>query len=655
MLDLANSGSSRANRAANLEQALDAVGQDMVRTLLIRESIAQVFNYAVHANDFDLRGFWQHSLMAATIAQMIAANIGYPHVGEAYLAGLLHDVGRLALMRTYPTEYADSIPPADDESLCAHEQRTLHISHPQAGALLISRWGLDSFLADSVLYHHEPSARLEKAHPLIRIGYLAHQLSEDEQDEKVLEALGSLCGVGAAVLAMIRGRAAVRVEKEAVRLGIDLVGSESVLAPVTRPAHAHDPARERLSAKVRDLVIASEAGRSFSRQQEYPKLLETITQCALLLFEFQDVCVFLIDGKQQVLIGAPIGPHQRRLAEFSIPLGADDAIGRAAGHARLTSMSRDGASLGVAEEQLLRMLGTEHMVCVPLLAAGGCQGMLVGGASDSQLPALREREGLLLAFGTQVATALQAEASQRNETSREVAALKSQYLEAARKAAHEANNPLSIITNYLSVLDRKLAKQEPVNLEISILNEEINRVGQIIGRLGDLQPAMPEGNADVNRVVNDVVRLFRDTEFIPPGVRIASRTHDQPMPVEGDADILKQILVNLLKNAAEALASSGEIAIGTNGLVNRDGALFVEIWVKDTGPGIPPEVMANLFFPTRSTKGEGHRGIGLSIVHGLVKQLQGFITCRSDKRGTHFEILLPSAVAAARQHFRTLV
>jgi HD-like signal output (HDOD) protein/signal transduction histidine kinase len=660
IFELAVNGSSyhRSNRPASIEQALNALGSDMVRTLLIRESIAQVFDGATAPTEVDLRGYWRHSLTAAVAAQMLAVKIGYPHIEEAYLAGLLHDVGRLALLMTVPDEYSSNVPAGDDENLCSIERRMLHITHPQAGACLLARWELDSFLADSVLYHHEPVTRLEKAHPLIRIGFLAHQISEEEHDEHALEALGSACGVDPGVLSRIRGRAAARVEKLAATLGIDLIGTEKMQGPVMRPAVMRDRARERLAARVRDLVLASEAGRSFARQDAESKLLETITQSALLLFDFEDVILFLIDDKAQALIGAPVGPHRRRLAGFSIPLNTGGALAATAHQSRLTTISHQGDSLGVAEEQLLRILGTQHLVCVPLVVASRCHGVVIGAAASSQLPSLHQREDFLRAFGTQVASALKAASSQRNETSRVVATLKEKYREAARRAAHEANNPLSIIKNYLSVLDRKLAKQEPVGSEISILNEEINRVGQIINSLGDLQPAAREGSTEVNRVIDEVVRLFRDTEYIPPAVKITARVQDQPIVVDGDADVLKQILVNLMKNAVEALAGAGEIAIGTNGFVNRDGQLYVELWLKDTGPGIDPQLMAHLFAPTRSSKAGEHRGIGLSIVHGQVKQLQGFITCRSDSNGTTFEILLPSGAGmtpAAQWHSRNPV
>lgn len=75
--------------------------------------------------------------------------------------------------------------------------------------------------------------------------------------------------------------------------------------------------------------------------------------------------------------------------------------------------------------------------------------------------------------------------------------------------------------------------------------------------------------------------------------------------------------------------------------------MFHELLVKDTGGGLPAEVLANLFSPVRSTKTGENRGIGLSIVHGLVKKLNGLISCQSSATGTTFQLLLPAGKAAA--------
>jgi HD-like signal output (HDOD) protein len=149
----------------------------MIKTLVISDSVFQTFNSFPNSGATDLRAFWKQSLTAAVLARDLARRLDYSQPEEAYLAGLLHNVGRLALLATAPKEYAYNFTARDDEDLCAVEQRTLQITHAEAGAWLVERWQLDSFLADAVLYHHEPSERLEDAHPLIRIVRLAHVLS----------------------------------------------------------------------------------------------------------------------------------------------------------------------------------------------------------------------------------------------------------------------------------------------------------------------------------------------------------------------------------------------------------------------------------------------------------------------------------------------
>ena len=167
---IANSSAyQRSGRKVGLKDALIVIGLDMVKTLIISESVFQIFNTFSHSDDAALHRFWKHSLGAAVVAREIALRMSYQHTEEAYLAGLLHDVGRLALLKAAPGEYAASFQAADDASLCAIELRTLQITHAEAGAWLIEQWELDSFMADSVLYHHESASRLSLAHPLIRI------------------------------------------------------------------------------------------------------------------------------------------------------------------------------------------------------------------------------------------------------------------------------------------------------------------------------------------------------------------------------------------------------------------------------------------------------------------------------------------------------
>lgn len=628
-----------------ITQALAAMGEDMFRTLVLNESMLRLFGGPSEVRgtrDEDEAGmldFWRRSLTAALAARDIALRMAYPYPEEAYLAGLLHDLGRLALLEAAPAEYASCFLAPDDAKLCWTEQRTLQITHGEAGAWLIERWRLDSFLADSVLYHHEPVGRLGSAHALIRIGLLARLLAGAEPAGQETMQAGLLCGLESDALAEIRLAAVGRVREVAAGLNIELDGQPPGQAG---PAPPPDPFRQGLSDQVRSMVLATDAERIFRRQQGQEALLEAIGRSARLLFGLDDALILLRSRDGTSLRGAPDGGRRQRLADFSIPLEGEGVLSRAAAQCRVAFIRRDGALLAVWEEQALNMLGAESLVCLPLESDGLCQGVLVGGLPADRIARLEQRKETLQAFGMQAGIALLAAGNARAAFSSQAAGLAEEFRDAARKVAHEVNNPLSIIKNYLSILDGKLRRQEPAVAELSILNEEIDRVGQIVHGLADLRPRAGDGSTDVGRVAREVVRLFKDSGSVPAAVQIATRLPGQPSAIGGNPDLLKQILMNLIKNAIEAMPDGGEIDITDHGCINRDGRLYIELSIRDSGPGIAPDVLAHLFAPGYSTKDGARRGLGLSIVHNLVSQLHGTILCRSGAAGTTFQLLLPA-------------
>ncbi len=647
ILAVANSSAyQRHQRTVGLEQALVSLGTDTIKTLVISESVFQTFNNFPHSGSTDLRAFWKGSLTTAVIARDIARALAYPHVEEAYLAGLLHNVGRLALLATAPKEYAYNFTARDDEELCAVEQRTLEITHAEAGAWLIERWNLDSFLADSVLYHHEPVPRLEAAHPLIRIVRLAHQLCYHADAPQAAAEAAALCGIEEDKLDAFVKSAARQVARAAEALGIDLAGADDIPAPPAAPPVPVDPVQARLSEEVRNMVLVQEIGQSFARQQGEAGMLDAMTRSARILFDLETAVILLESPTGHALQGAGTGEAQQRLSEFAVPLNKPGLLADAANHRQLAFAARAGtgasAGLGIAEEQLFRIIGSEALVCLPLVAGQRCLGMIVGGVPAWQLPLLQKKERFLQAYGSQAANALENALTERGHARRQLAHVAEEYREASRRVVHEVNNPLSIIKNYLSVLDAKLARREPVVSEMSILNEEIDRVGQLINGLADLQPSEGACVTNVARVVEDVLRLFRATDFLPASVQVITRMQEGPQEIDGDADLLKQILVNLVKNAIEAQPNGGRIEIANRGLVNRERRLYVELAVGDAGPGLSQEVLANLFTAVKSSKEGKHHGLGLSIVHSLVKKMNGMISCRSGANGTSFELLLPA-------------
>lgn len=660
VMNVANSAAySRGGSRVGLLPSLSKLGIEMIKTLVISESVFQTFSKFSHAKNIDLHGFWIHSLKAAVIAREIAKEMSYPHSEEAYLAGLLHDVGRLALLSAAPEVYSPNFLMEDDEHLCSKEMELMGVTHPEIGAWLIERWNLDSFLADSVLYHHEPIPRLKSAHPLVRIVCLAHLLSCYKSDSPAIESASALCGITPPVLESILVEASAQIKTAATYLGIDLteLDQSPPSAEYEPPQPAGNQADAMLAEEVRDMALVSLAGQSFSHMRSDKELLQSIIRTAAILFNFDDMAVLLQNGDTLALTGIPIGDHQQRLAEFSIPLTDGEIIAGSVLKRQVTFVDRSDKSLGIAEEQLFRVMGTECLVCLPLIA-GQLFGVLVGGLSFYQSAELSGRERFLQSFAEQAAVALETFAVARSGMDGRIASLNETHLEALRRIAHEVNNPLAIIKNYLATLDDRLAMHQPVSEELLILNEEIDRVGRIINRFveqenapeaaasqGDIpQEAMlREEKSEVNGILNDIVRLFTVSRFLPASVSITVKTTDQPVEMAGSADRLRQILMNLIKNAIEALPKGGKIQVRNNGRIVRDGRAYIELCVSDNGVGLPDDVLAHLFLPVRSSKRGESRGLGLSIVHGLVTEINGSISCRSGETGTTFEILLPAA------------
>ena len=661
-LGIANSSAYHraSGRTANLEQSLAVLGTEMIKTLVINESVSQVFNHLNHAHGTDLRCFWKHSLSVAVIAKEIAARIGYASPEEAYLAGLLHDIGRLALLATTAKEYAHVFFAPDDDKLCAIESSLANLAHTEAGALLATRWNLDSFLADSLLYHHEAASRLASAHPLVRILMLAHLASQSQGDTAPLGEACEACGIATADVIRIAENSEAMVQKCADMLGIDLAGAEELTAPVDGweiagkiaalddsnsgaadlPRNgSQDEARHRLAEEVRNSMLVTELRQSLSAQtRNGASRLDAVSRSARILFDLSDVAILEIDKTGEALIGIPLGEHRQRMASFTIPLGGSNRLAEAARQREVTFVEGPGEPLDLAEAQLMRLLGGQALVCLPLVARGHCYGVLLGATAANRLAGLKGRARFLATFGEHAAMHLQAPET-TIATPAQPAATESRGT--TRKIVHEANNALSIVKNYLGVLDGRLEKQQSADKEMAILHEEVDRVGRIIRRLSGSAESGGTSIAELNSLIHNVVQLFQAGAAAPARTQITARTPETPNEVECDPEALKQVLINLVKNAFEAMPENGEIVVSDNGLVNRDGKLYIEISVEDNGPGIPPDILASLFSPVQTSKGGHHQGLGLSIVHDLIKKDRGLISCRSGARGTCFEILLP--------------
>lgn len=633
---------------ANLEQALTAIGIDMVRTLLLTESVYQTFNSFAATRGIDLRPFWAHAIATAISARAIASNFGYAQLEEAYLAGLLHDIGRLALVTAAPDEYAANFYAEDDDALCATEERTLEITHPEAGALLIEGLALDSFLADSIRYHHEPLERLQTAHPLVRLTALAHAVARHSGTmDGIPPMVARMAGFSQEEAREHARTLAEQIAHLAASLGIELPNDTRPTLPARRtvPAAVSILGGDRLNEKVRDLILVSKTAEELRKFHDSNACTRAIVKSSVVLFGFSDAIVLSGSAGSDILTPAALEDGRMRLSGLSLPLDEGNIAGMAALHG-MAAFHIPPRMASVVEDQLLRFFRTDALVALRLSPSANEPVVLLGAMSAGQAQLLRNRQHLLGDFGRQSGAILGQTVQHNEKAGVPDALLTSEFQLAARRVAHEVNNPLSIIKNYLALLDRKVDSRQAIGDDLSVLAEEVDRVAQIMNDFaqehqGHQGPS--EDGADVNGALAHSARMFSDSGSLYPEVRIAHHPWREPVRAAIDSRVLNQILVNLVKNANEAMANGGRIDLRNAGLVPRDGRQWVAVSVIDTGPGIPVTLMPRLFSPLASAKDGPNRGLGLSIVHALVTKAGGQISCRSSNAGTVFDILLRPA------------
>ena len=404
--------------------------------------------------------------------------------------------------------------------------------------------------------------------------------------------------------------------------------------------------------RLREARMAQELlGEMRERRRSEERTAQSEARYRVLIQNSPDVILLVKQHRVVFANRAAIELFRARDEQDLIGRGADELVHpdyKEQVRERLRRMETEQIVLPPLEERLFRLDGTVVEVevrTVPFVSDGEVMLQVTIRDITARRQAERERIGL------------------------ETALRQSQRLEAIGTLtggiAHDFNNILSAIVGNIRLVMDDLPKGHAARQSAHEIRNATNRARDLVKRLMAFsrQQETPRLPIDLAPLIDEVQQLLRPA--LPAGVVLQSVVPPQTPPVMADATQIHQVLVNLCTNAWQAMPSGrGEIRILVSTLTAdqarqqsraplHDAARYVRIEVRDTGSGIPAEIIDRIFEPFFTTKpaGEGS-GLGLAVVHGIVQSHKGAITVVSPPGdGTSFRIYLPASEqpgAAAR-------
>lgn len=570
-----------------------------------------------------LRDLLLHSHQVCELARLLAMQMPDLEVGEAGVAGMMANLGRVMLFSQSPTRFVEAavVLPVTERVL-EEERRQWGTDHQELAARRIRQWPLDSFVGDAVGLLYQPDERYQNSTFLVRALHCAQVLfSQPKLTATQLRSLSAVIGLSEQSLKECLANA----KAHASTLGWATLDADAFCA---RQQEAVRDIRSALGSlalrQVSHLELA--AGRTLT------DLAETATR-QLKAF-FSETALFVVSRDRRCLQGLPVSGQASRLASMSAPMQPGDNL---ISHALLegevvNSLDEESFALSMLDHQVHQLLGGAGFCCIPLAFNEAKMGVMVV-RLDSP-----EQASLLDNHQVRGVTANLAQVLQ-GILGNQQAAVPEDPARLVREIYHELSNPISTVRNHLYVLKR--SADDEIRTTLDQVEKDVTRIADLLSqyrqRAHNQQQLSHE--VDTNRLVRETAG--RVLEQSGEGRTIELELAEKLPSVCVNPLALEQILTNLLSNAIEATNEDNTISVTTHGNWFVGDARFVDVTIKDDGPGIPERIRENLFSPVNSTKGGDHSGLGLSIVKNLADEIGAMVHCQSDRNGTRFQVLVP--------------
>ncbi|PCJ43586.1 MAG: hypothetical protein COA71_01565 [SAR86 cluster bacterium] len=581
---------------------------------------------------------WRHSLLCSKYISALTSVCKISYSSKLETTALLINFGEVILASVYGSDYFKlHVKTSSESELSRLEKQTFGVAHAELGAAFLERYGLQAIDCDAIRFHHRTFEEITDASIDVKLCWFANQLAiKEDIDFELVNAGQKLFSLEQEALRTIQKTTTESLRNQMSALKIEF--STNKRLPLPEKVNTSSRAERKVALlnqahsinNINKILLAA----NNNKQAQFLDVLRILTAD---LFEGGEALIFLPDAEaQNISIASSTLPEEAE-PSMSLQLSENPSIIAASyQNAEAKVCSVENNDLKVADLQILSALGKSALLCDPIVYKNKVVALIVFGVNKTEGESYLHKTALR---NTLHHLYIEQESKILPNT---VNSQEFHYQQKIREAVHEANNPLSIIKNYLKILSLKQEEDSELHEEIKVIETEIERVKQILSKLGNnSEPEDKASSLDLNKIITSINKVF--SASIPEEKSISIEIDlDPKLPfVLGKENSLKQILINLLKNAAEACVENGLIRVETRSNINFNQVNYVLINIIDNGSGISENVMQNLFKPGNTSKGDSHTGSGLAIVKNFMDELGGIISCQSDPRGTTFALLLP--------------
>ena len=665
----------------SVRQILEKLDISLLRDTVLSVQVAGSFGADSGAEMYKVvtrKQLFLHCLAVAICAKDIA-EIAFPQMDSqlAYSAGLLHDIGKLALDQTMPKSFEKIVREAKMQSAgsCTIEQKYLGLDHTIIGKRLAQKWGVPEQIVLAIWLHHSDTAIISQnigeakiaqivqlADIIARQCSIGQSCSFDSPDSPYIIARS--LNINSEQMQKIRRSLIDGISEKSELLGLD---SKNIAANYCQTVHAaiaqlaHNNTKlslenRRLQASSGHFDFATEFLSSITSMTSSIEAAEKFAISWQNFYQTGSVCLYLVEGNEQELIKAVVVEGQQATKKVILNAPSARPIIPRELTRKFDILDADG-NVNWLFEQLDTEFELSQTKIIPLLCSGKAIGAMIfefrypveSKQLQEKFRATAAIGGIALGmtfssnkqqhFAEQFASFLnKVKTEQRHQASEE---LLEALAEMAAGAAHELNNPLSVISGRAQLLGKSEADSEKKQILEQIKENTDDLAGIIDGLMNFARPKQPRpDNVDIQQILDEAVELAsKKTNTANPDIQVDVSKAGKEVFV--DSAQMASAISNILANAIESYPAQAEAIKVT--AVCDEGSDILALEIVDMGSGMDSATLQKAIQPFFSAKPAGRkRGMGLAYANRLIQLNKGTLNITSQlASGTTVTVSLP--------------